>query len=414
MAGVVRRRHKALEGERFREEKVYTNSGLEQRNTEESCLRLFEKAEVAHEELGERLPVLHRAKTAGFVRRGLAELSQGYECLDASRPWLVYWLLHSLELLEETITEEEKEDIVAFLSLCQDPCGGFAGGPGQLAHLAPTYAAVNALCILGTPRALASIDRPLLAAWMDRLRQEDGAFMMHLDGELDIRGVYCALAVARLTNIYTPQLFRHTEQWLVRCQSYEGGFGGVPGMEAHGGYSFCGLAALMLMGRERLADLETLATWAAARQVRLEGGFQGRTNKLVDGCYSFWQGGIFPLLHKMYSESPDPSVRASLPQHWLFDTGALQEYLLICCQDHRGGLLDKPGKSRDFYHTCYTLSGLSLAQTFASNSSSTTTILGPPSNLLAPTHPVYNICLGAVAAATTYFEALPIPLVPSA
>ena len=193
MAGVVRRRHKALEGERFREEKVYTNSGLEQRNTEESCLRcaslnsmtngqlqpisnplfvfpftpsprLFEKAEAAHEELGERLPVLHRAKTAGFVRRGLAELSQGYECLDASRPWLVYWLLHSLELLEETITEEEKDDIVAFLSLCQvnsqsktlnhppcmqDPCGGFAGGPGQLAHLAPTYAAVNALCILG-------------------------------------------------------------------------------------------------------------------------------------------------------------------------------------------------------------------------------------------------------------------------
>ena len=59
---------------------------------------------------------------------------------------------------------------------------------------------------------------------------------------------------------------------------------------------------------------------------------QGRTNKLVDGCYSFWQGGIFPLLHKMLSESPDSSVVASLPQHWLFDQGALQEYLLICCQ----------------------------------------------------------------------------------
>ena len=23
--------------------------------------------------------------------------------------------------------------------------------------------------------------------------------------------------------------------------------------------------------------------------MRLEGGFQGRTNKLVDSCYSFWQ-----------------------------------------------------------------------------------------------------------------------------
>ena len=29
--------------------------------------------------------------------------------------------------------------------------------------------------------------------------------------------------------------------------------------------------------------------------MRLEGGFQGRTNKLVDACYSFWQGGLFPL-----------------------------------------------------------------------------------------------------------------------
>ena len=23
---------------------------------------------------------------------------------------------------------------------------------------------------------------------------------------------------------------------------------------------------------------------------------QGRTNKLVDGCYSFWQGGLFPVI----------------------------------------------------------------------------------------------------------------------
>lgn len=27
-----------------------------------------------------------------------------------------------------------------------------------------------------------------------------------------------------------------------------------------------------------------------------EGGFQGRTNKLVDGCYSFWVGALIPLI----------------------------------------------------------------------------------------------------------------------
>lgn len=28
----------------------------------------------------------------------------------------------------------------------------------------------------------------------------------------------------------------------------------------------------------------------------------GRTNKLVDGCYSFWQGGLFLLLQRLWPE----------------------------------------------------------------------------------------------------------------
>ena len=88
----------------------------------------------------------------GFLRKGLKDLSEGYECLDASRPWLVYWILHSLELLGEldAVSAEDKAAVVTFLANCQDPDGGFAGGPGQLAHLAPTYAAVNSLTIIGT------------------------------------------------------------------------------------------------------------------------------------------------------------------------------------------------------------------------------------------------------------------------
>lgn len=36
----------------------------------------------------------------------------------------------------------------------------------------------------------------------------------------------------------------------------------------------------------------------------------GRTNKLVDGCYSFWQGGIFPLLQKLM---PDYLAQCGIP-----------------------------------------------------------------------------------------------------
>jgi protein farnesyltransferase subunit beta len=39
--------------------------------------------------------------------------------------------------------------------------------------------------------------------------------------------------------------------------------------------------------------------------MQFEGGFQGRTNKLVDCCYSFWQGAMFPILHSVLANE-DP------------------------------------------------------------------------------------------------------------
>lgn len=72
---------------------------------------------------------------------------------------------------------------------------------------------------------------------------------------MDIRGVYCALVVAKLTNIYRPQMFKDTEKWIAQCQNWEGGFGGCPGMEAHGGYAYCGLAALVLLGKSDVLNL---------------------------------------------------------------------------------------------------------------------------------------------------------------
>lgn len=48
---------------------------------------------------------------------------------------------------------------IASIRSWQHPEGGFSGGPNQLAHLATTYAAVNALAILGTNEAYDVIDR---------------------------------------------------------------------------------------------------------------------------------------------------------------------------------------------------------------------------------------------------------------
>ena len=41
-------------------------------------------------------------------------------------------------------------------------------------------------------------------------------------------------------------LARGLEAHIASCQTYEGGIGGARGCEAHGGYTFCGVAALVL------------------------------------------------------------------------------------------------------------------------------------------------------------------------
>ena len=87
-------------------------------------------------------------------------------------------------------------------------------------------------------------------------------------------------------------------------------------------------------------------------------GFQGRTNKLVDGCYSYWVGAMATMLR--------------VP----FNRESLITFILSCCQEDPteegenssdsepvisgGGFRDRPGSAPDLYHTCYCLCGLAL------------------------------------------------------
>ena len=135
----------------------------------------------------------------------------------------------------------------------------------------------------------------------------------------------------------------------------------------------------------------------------VEGGFQGRTNKLVDACYSFWQGATPALLSLVADEG---ATSAPLGGGMLFDRSALQEYILACGQQADGGLRDKPNKYRDFYHTCYALSGLSVAQ-WGPRPSEIPVVVGDQGNLLKPTSCIYNIRHDKLQAATQHFCSLP-------
>ncbi|KAG5437204.1 hypothetical protein PCK2_001016, partial [Pneumocystis canis] len=233
----------------------------------------------------------------------------------------------------------------------------FGGGHGQIAHLASTYASVMALCVVGSEDAYNCVNRKALYNWILQLKQPDGGFLMHEGGEKDARAIYCVLAVASLLNIMTPELIEGTATWLSRCQTYEGGLSGYPGAEAHGGYAFCVLASLCLMGSPRIMiqrylNVQKLLRWLALRQSRVEGGFSGRTNKLVDGCYTWWIGGCWAILSAIVEGVDRP----------LIGKDELRTFILTCCQYRTGGLRDKPEKYPDQYHTCYCIAGLSVIE----------------------------------------------------
>jgi protein farnesyltransferase subunit beta len=73
-----------------------------------------------------------------------------------------------------------------------------------------------ALVSIGTDEALQSIDRQSLYSFINSMRQPIGGFHMHDDGELDIRGAYCAIACASICNIVDDKLFEGTAAWIAR------------------------------------------------------------------------------------------------------------------------------------------------------------------------------------------------------
>lgn len=150
-----------------------------------------------------------------------------------------------------------------------------------------------------------------------------------------LSGTYCLLVVATLLDILTPELLHNIDQFIAGCQTYEGGFacsswafdsGRAAMAEAHGGYTSCSLFSHFLLasvvppeGLESLGasfpraiDVASAVRWSVLMQGEASevGGFRGRTNKLVDGCYGWWVGGGFPVLEELHHRETEAKAEA--------------------------------------------------------------------------------------------------------
>lgn len=318
------------------------------------------------------IPSLLREKHVAFLHKSLQDLPAAYTAADAARPWFFYWVICALATLGENVSIY-KERLVSSVKSTQNPEGGFAGGHGQMSHLAPTYAIILALAMVGGDEAMECVDRKAMWHWIGRIKSSDGGFAMSIGGEEDVRGAYCATVVLSLLDLplelppdspfktrpearSTDTLLTGLAEYVSRCQTFEGGISACPGREAHGAYAFCALGCLAILGQPheiipKNLDVPLLISWLSARQNAPEGGFQGRTNKLVDGCYSHWVGGCWHIIKAALYPSTPSKISSSFSKdisldRTFYSREGLIRYIMCCCQDtsKRGGLRDKPSK----------------------------------------------------------------------
>ena len=117
--------------------------------------------------------------------------------------------------------------------------------------------------------------------------------------------------------------------------------GQAPGQESNGGGTYCALASLQLMGKmDKIPNRELLLHWLMDRQIS---GFQGRTNKVADTCYSWWIGGSLQVLGRYDLVSED-----------------ICRSFHFSCQTKIGGFSKTPGVHPDVLHTYFSLAALQM------------------------------------------------------
>ncbi|GFY95983.1 prenyltransferase family protein [Actinidia rufa] len=99
---------------------------------------------------------------------------------------------------------------------------------------------------------------------------------MHDGGEIDVRACYTAISVASILNVLDYELVQNVGNYILSCQTYEGGIAGEPCSEAHGGIG-----------------------WYLDKDWRVD--FRGEQINWLMAATLFWQGGVSALIQRLHS-----------------------------------------------------------------------------------------------------------------
>lgn len=153
-------------------------------------------------------------------------------------------------------------------------------------------------------------------------------------------------------------------RFVLSCQAHDGGFGLKPGLEAHGGATYCAVSALALAGAlpgpDRDAEVPTvsgrplrlLVSWLSGRATP-GGGFEGRPGRGADVCYGWWIGAALKTLLGCDADGLGDEGADRASARLLSFTMAAQDLA-------RGGFGKNASCGADPLHSAYALAGIAL------------------------------------------------------
>lgn len=206
-----------------------------------------------------------------------------------------------------------------------------------------TYTAIAILVTIGDD--LSRLNRQAIIEGVAAVQRPDGSFSASIEGnEHDMRFVYCAAAICSMLNDWTGVNREKMAEYIRKSIRYDYGISQHFEMESHGGTTFCAIAALELSNQMHILtndEIERIKRWLVFRQID---GFQGRPNKPVDTCYSFWIGAALKIL-KAFE---------------LTNFNKNREYVISTQDRIVGGFSKWPGSTTDPFHSYFGICGLSF------------------------------------------------------
>jgi len=310
---------------------------------------------------------LHSDKHAKYFVRFLKLLPARLSSHDSTRMTIAFFAVCGLDVLERlhTLSDEMKKEIIEWVYSYQivpsksgPKTGGFVGSSTlniansdencgthryKWGHLAMTYTGIAILVTLGDD--LSRLNRKAIVEGVAAVQRSDGSFSATIEGsEHDMRFVYCATAICAMINDWGDVNKKTLAQYIRNSLRYDYGVSQHFEMESHGGTTYCAIAALNLTDQLSILsqkEIEKIKRWLVFRQVD---GFNGRPNKPVDTCYSFWIGATLKILGGFE----------------LTDYKENRSYVMSTQNIVVGGFGKWTGATADPFHSYFSLCGLSF------------------------------------------------------